>query len=214
MNSSGEFVQEKEYAHLDRDRLTRTYRPYNVYSRTLASRRQVQGLPAIAANLRNIADEYRLTIAAQSFGLGHLRANDAFIQHTQINPSRLILLMSQSGADHLINSSMILIDGSFKSSPKGWARPSTQLLVIIGHDRGENVIDGYALMERKTQADYETVFTHMRELMTRGGTRLLPLMIRFMTDFEPAMKGALTTAFPELPQHCCIFHYSKVSTYK
>ena len=65
---------------------------------------------------------------------------------------------------------------------------------------------GYALMNRKTEAAYQSVLKSLFDT-------LLPTLqpSHVMTDFETALQKTIKIIFPEAAIHGCFFHHCHVS---
>jgi hypothetical protein len=105
-----------------------------------------------------------------------------------------------------LDTETFIIDGTFKSSPRGFY----QVVVLHGHIFGRTYPLVYILLSNKTENSYLRAFSKWQELLTMNVKYIV-------TDFERALINALKTSFPKAENHECLFHlgqaaYKRVSS--
>lgn len=120
----------------------------------------------------------------------------------QNNYRGVAIFMSDSALTAMGNCATIYLDGTFSTAP----RPYTQILTIHGLYRDRCVCLGMALMNGKTQRQYEFVLNQLQRAHQRLNNR--PINPRqVITDFEVALMQAIQNVFPLARRRGCYFHF-------
>ena len=120
------------------------------------------------------------------------------------NGKRIVMFSSNALLDIAARASEILGDGTFKITPKLWH----QVFVISVQVTSEVYVPAAVfLLPDKMGISYSAAFSLFREALETRGLSLAAKW--FMSDFEPAIKIALTEQFPLIKPKGCSFHFSK-----
>lgn len=82
-----------------------------------------------------------------------------------------------------------------------------QLFTINGFVHGQQFSLVYALLPSKTQADYNRMFTYLKEELQNQGLQMSPQSV--MADFELAVIQSLEMQLPGIEIQGCYFHFSQ-----
>ncbi|WUR02125.1 MULE domain-containing protein [Vairimorpha necatrix] len=93
-----------------------------------------------------------------------------------------------------------VVDGTFKSSPRGFY----QIVVFHEHIFGKSFPYIYILLKGKSERSYSRAFDKCKELVTLN-------VENFVTDFERGLVNALRMSFPEANCNGCLFHLGQAA---
>ncbi|XP_044596022.1 uncharacterized protein LOC123273011 [Cotesia glomerata] len=100
----------------------------------------------------------------------------------------------------LILTSTLLMDGTFRSTPK---KPKVyQLFTIIALTNDKALLVCWMLMQKKSAAAYQTGLQFFKNHVA---AHIVPDHI--MTDFESGLRSAIEIIYPEAHHNGCFFHY-------
>ena len=116
---------------------------------------------------------------------------------------KIIIFATTNNISLLCRCSTILMDGTFKSSPRLFA----QLYTIHGRIYETTLRLAYCLLPAKDEHTYERVFRLLQIAATQMGLQLQPQTIQI--DFEMASFNAIRTCFPMCRLRGCLFHYAQ-----
>ncbi|KAG5666705.1 hypothetical protein PVAND_014720 [Polypedilum vanderplanki] len=99
---------------------------------------------------------------------------------------------------------MIFVDATFGITPFR----QHQLLVILAELQGKPRPIIYAIMNSRSQSDYQALFDQIRYgVFSQGNVSRVPTVA--MVDFEQAIRKALVNVWPLINVRGCYFHYSQ-----
>ena len=97
-------------------------------------------------------------------------------------------------------------DGTFRSSPVLFQ----QVYTIHVYYQGHSFPFAYVLMTHRNMVLYNEVLRHIKDTIVMEYPAFDLANIKFcMSDFEPAILGAMTMAFPAATAKGCWFHYGQ-----
>ena len=100
---------------------------------------------------------------------------------------------------------IIQVDGTFRTAPSTAAGRFYQILIFHAKFGGHVMPFFKAIMTGKKRRLYDQVFVKIKQFLPEG---VSPSVV--LTDFEPALQGALAAVFPEASVRGCWFHFSQV----
>ena len=120
------------------------------------------------------------------------------------NDKRVVLCSTNDLLDILARSKILLGDGTFKICPSLW----TQVFIISAEvEEGAFCPCIYVLLPDKTRIAYDTMFSMVKEALSRRGISLAAEF--FMSDFEHNIRESFMNYFPTVQVKGCLFHYGK-----
>ena len=112
-----------------------------------------------------------------------------------------VIFLSLSILSLLAEATTVASDGTFRSAP-----PLFQQLYTI-HFQDHSFPFAYVLMTHWNQLPYNEVMSHVKDTITAEFPTLSLKNIKYcMSDFEPAILGAMALAFPYAVVKGCLFH--------
>lgn len=115
------------------------------------------------------------------------------------SPDRIMMFATAENLEFLKNADVMLIDGTFKSSPVLFA----QLFVFHGFRSNTSFPCVYCLMPNRTTATYTRLLDALKALSPGLAPRTI------MSDYERSSINAFEDAFPLAEQKGCFFHFAQ-----
>ena len=113
------------------------------------------------------------------------------------NDKRVVLCSTNDLLDILARSKILLGDGTFKICPSLW----TQVFIISAEvEEGAFCPCIYVLLPDKTRIAYDTMFSMVKEALSRRGISLAAEF--FMSDFEHNIRESFMNYFPTVQVGC------------
>ena len=166
--------------------------------------RQRPNIP-LTVNELHIVEPYSKTLDGDLFLQFDSGTDDA---------DRILMFYTITGLRHLVNSRIVLCDGTFRTCPK----PFFQLYSFHGIVRENSFPFVYTLTMRKTESTYKRMLLHLKDHAAMLHLSLSPEVV--MMDFEVAALNAVRAVLPESRLKGCLFHWGQaiwrqaVVTYK
>jgi hypothetical protein len=113
---------------------------------------------------------------------------------------RFIIFFSEFKRSYIPNINTFVVDGTLKSTPKGFG----QLLVLHGHIFGRTFPFIYILLEDKSEKSYLRAFNKCKDLANMNVKNIV-------TDLETELINALKTSFPEAEFNGCLTHLNQLA---
>ena len=114
---------------------------------------------------------------------------------------KYIIFTTNFQINMLQKSTQILIDGTFKSCPKGYM----QILNIAGYIPDiDSIIPIFMIpVTGKSENLYNRIFKEVKEIITDMGYKLENITSHFMSDFEKALQNSIRNNFPHIKLDGC-----------
>ena len=117
-----------------------------------------------------------------------------------------IIFLSLSILSLLGEATTVASDGTFRSAPILFQ----QVYTIHVDFQGHSFPFAYVLMTHRNQLLYSEVMSHIKDTIAAEFAAFTLENIKFcMSDFEPAILGAMALAFPYAVPKGCWFHYGQ-----
>lgn len=122
---------------------------------------------------------------------------------------RVIIFSSQQCLQTLSTAGTWFVDGNFAIAPPGFCQ-----LYIIRCGLGDSAVTcTYTLLQRKTQASYETMFRQIAAGCVANGNGF-PQPTAIHCDFEMAVHQAIRQTLPGVQLRGCFYHLTQVSKHR
>lgn len=143
--------------------------------------------------MSNYPDDFKVTKSGQSFCI----LRDWIDENMN---KALLMFMSPTGRDILLNSKIWLADGTFKAAPP----PFLQIYVIQGMTSTDKVFPAaFCLLPDKTEATYERMWFQLQQDLDGYKPETLVM------DMENAAFKSFMEAFPTSKVEACLFHMAQ-----
>ena len=124
------------------------------------------------------------------------------------NLEKYIIFSSKIQMNLLTKTNQILIDGTFKSCPRGYY----QIINIAGYYPDiDSIIPIFMIPSTgKTFFLYNSIFEDVKKILIDNGIDINKIPKRIMIDFEKGLQKAVKKNFPDSIIDGCYFHYVKL----
>ena len=116
---------------------------------------------------------------------------------------RILIFSTDAMLRLLCDLEALYVDGTFQVCPSMFM----QLFTINGFVSGQQFPLVYALLPSKSRADYNRMFTYLKEELQNRGLQMSPQSV--MADFELAVIQSLEMQLPGVEIQGCYFHFSQ-----
>lgn len=142
------------------------------------------------SDANEILDIYRYTYS-----------NNLFLQHDSgsNDSNRIIIFTTAVFKNYLEKCTVILSDGTFRSTPKGYA----QVYIIYGFFFGQTTPLAWCLMRNRKKESYVKLLTYLK-------TYICSCPQHWILDFEVAPVSAISDTYPTTELHGCWFHFTQI----
>lgn len=166
--------------------------------RRICQRERNNSLPSDPEDFSTLDENFTQTIDGKPFLLKNVVIDDE---------GHILLFTTSSNLEKLAKAEVIIMDGTFSSSPSQFKQIFTiHGFLGSGNDRLFLPLV-YFLLPNKKQTTYEKAFKLLKKVAKDHKVTLDPSVI--LTDFETAEINAATRVFPHAKKHGCFFHLAK-----
>ena len=113
--------------------------------------------------------------------------------------NRILIFSTRRALDWLEMGDVLLSDGTFSVVPDLFS----QLYTFHSYKDGQSIPCFFALTKNRTENTYNELLTFLKREKPAYFPRL------FVSDYEQAIRNAITTGFPTTTIHGCFFHFSQ-----
>jgi hypothetical protein len=136
-----------------------------------------------------------------------LSGSDFLVKDIVLDQDRILLFTTIANVRHLERSPFWIMDGTFKTVPNIF-RQLYSIHGRVGANENSQIMPlVYALMSRKSEECYRTLFQELVEFGDENGVILRPQFI--LTDFEQAAINAARREFQGVQNKGCLFHLAQ-----
>ncbi|KAG0437181.1 hypothetical protein DMUE_3839 [Dictyocoela muelleri] len=163
---------------------------------------QIESLTDKIKRIRN--KKHNNTISCQSdipSSIRYLKTGDLFLQYDSgiDDDNRVVVFCTEKNLARLESSKIILMDGTFKSSPVRFK----QLYTIVVYINGKYIPLLFILMRSKNEVSYSKICTFIKSKSPNFSPEYIIL------DFEVAPRKSFAKFFPKSKFGGCLFHFSQ-----
>ena len=136
-----------------------------------------------------------------------LDGSNFLIKDSTIGDNRILIFTTIANINHLNQSSIWIMDGTFKTVPTIFKQLYTIQGYVGGSENSRILPLVYILMSSKSEECYQRLFQDLIDFSEEQGIDLQPQYV--LTDFEIAAINAVKTEFPEVQNKGCHFHLAQ-----